>query len=173
MRELSRDAFVDLLTGIRSSWAHFEQRDSYGAPDDLAEIRRWRRGAPTDPSYYADYAAMLARLAGRGRSLRRLKVVSEPLSEYHRWIRSMIAPIIEAGEATRWLPRRAVLGHRLPATDYYLLDGSSVVLLDFDGDGRLLSRLLTTEPGVVRACAAAFEECWVLGAGLTGAAVAG
>ncbi|GGK43003.1 hypothetical protein GCM10010124_39770 [Pilimelia terevasa] len=85
MKELDRHAFLDCLNGIRLSWAHVELRDPYGVPADVEQVERWRRGESTQPAYYADFVPMVEGLTRRGCQIRRVKVVCEPLNDYHRW----------------------------------------------------------------------------------------
>ena len=49
-----------------------------------------------------------------GRSVRRVRIVSEPLSDYQRWSYSIAYPMVEAGEDIRWVPRRLVSSVALP-----------------------------------------------------------
>jgi hypothetical protein len=41
-----------------------------------------------------------------GKSVRRARVVSEPLSDYQRWPYSIAGPMVAAGEDIRWVPRK-------------------------------------------------------------------
>jgi hypothetical protein len=60
------------------------------------------------------------------KSVRRARIVSEPLSDYQRWSYSIAYPMVEAGEDIRWVPRRLVSSVALPGNDYYLFDDQLV-----------------------------------------------
>jgi len=46
---------------------------------------------------------MLGEHVKAGKSVRRARIVSEPLSDYQRWPYSIAYPMVEAGEDIRWV----------------------------------------------------------------------
>jgi hypothetical protein len=90
-------------------------------------------------------------------------VVTEPLSEYFRWIHEVTRLNQHAGEDIRWLPR-----HRLPedldlpvdGNDFWIFDDHIVTVGHFDANGRILGSQLVTDPAVVAACARTRDELW-------------
>lgn len=66
---------------------------------------------------------------------------------------------VKSGHVRR-LPRRRATSIALPGNDFWLFDGSLVLITHFDGDGDSLEHELTTDPGVVKLCASAFESVW-------------
>ena len=60
--------------------------------------------------------ALSSVMAAFGKSVRRARIVSEPLSDYQRWSYSIAHPMVAAGEDIRWVPRRLVSGVRLAWT---------------------------------------------------------
>ncbi|GGJ95366.1 hypothetical protein GCM10010123_26450 [Pilimelia anulata] len=89
-------------------------------------------------------------------------MVSEPISEYHRWIHSILHRIVAAGEETRWCSRGDILAGPLPGSDFYVLDGAEVMFLRYSGDGVVTGLFVTEDPAVVRFCSAVFEDVWKL-----------
>jgi hypothetical protein len=97
-----------------------------------------------------------------GRSVRRARIVSEPLSEYQRWSFGIAAPMVEAGEDIRWVPRRLVSSIGLPGNDFYLFDDRLVVFLLYTGSGLNAGMEKSTDPAVVALCRSAFDAVWPL-----------
>jgi hypothetical protein len=97
-----------------------------------------------------------------GKSVRRARIVSEPLSDYQRWSYSIADPMVEAGEDIRWVPRRLVSSIAFPGNDYYLFDDRLAVFLLYAGNGLSAGKLGSDDPAVVRLCRSAFEAVWKL-----------
>jgi hypothetical protein len=97
-----------------------------------------------------------------GRSIRRARVVSEPLSDYQRWSRSIAYPMVEAGEDIRWVPRGLVSSVALPGNDFYLFDDCLAIFLLYTGNGLSAGMLSSADPADLRLCRSAFEAVWKL-----------
>ena len=90
-----------------------------------------------------------------GLEYRRVRVVSEPLSEYQR----MAVEIANPDEHLRWLPRFAASGIALPANDCLIRD--DVVVFNLIGGGNeSVGMQLSTDPAVIKLCNDAFEQAW-------------
>ncbi|GGK27131.1 hypothetical protein GCM10010124_19710 [Pilimelia terevasa] len=163
MHEVSREEFFDHCGRITRSWVHLEQQHYYGVPSDVEPFQRWQRGEPDDLSYMNEWCEFTARLAADGRTLRRLRLISPPVLDYHRWVASVAFRIVEAGESLRWCDRRDVPEILVPVTDYYVLDEKLALFLHFSAAGEITRRLMTDDPAVVSGCLAAFENCWGAG----------
>jgi hypothetical protein len=88
--------------------------------------------------------------------------VSEPVSEYQRWVLKDTHLYIEAGEDIRWVPRRLVSTIPLPGNDFWLFDREQLVFLMFAGSGLVEDYLLTTDGEAIGLCLSAFEAAWKL-----------
>ncbi len=88
---------------------HLELRDDYSVPDENGPFQSWLRGDPVDHSFMEPWLQMVKRLTGEGRTVRRVRVVTEPHTPYIEWEHATTALNVEAGEEIRWLPR-----HQLP-----------------------------------------------------------
>ncbi|QES07562.1 hypothetical protein DEJ44_19440 [Streptomyces venezuelae] len=158
--------FDELLAGARRAAIHLEMRDGYAVPDEADDYRRWRETGerdvdPTSP-YWAPWVEMVRAATARGVVMRRVRIVSEPVSEYIRYEHAGTVVNAHAGEEVRWLPRDQAVGLLLPAVDGWLFDDERLLLNHFDGDGRWRDRPmeLRTEPVLVRAYADAVEAVW-------------
>jgi hypothetical protein len=78
-----RDALFDTL---QQDAFHLELRDSYAVDSEDESYRRWKRGEPPDPSERdRPWLQRIKRITQRGRTVRRVRVVTEPISEYMRF----------------------------------------------------------------------------------------
>ncbi|MGK5530147.1 DUF6879 family protein [Streptomyces sp. URMC 129] len=165
----SGPGFLDLLSAARRSAAHLEMRDSYGVGDEAADFERWRTTGErdTDPAsaYWAPWVDLVRETVARGVTMRRARVVSEPVSDYIRYEHAGTSVNITAGEAVRWLPRRQASDLLLPGNDLWVFDDTSVLFNHFDGRGNWSEPRweVRTEPHIVARVLAAFEAVWELG----------
>ncbi len=136
-----------------------ELRDNYDV--DAETFAAWRAGRSVKEtvSVWGERAA--ARVAA-GVVTRRVKVVSEPLSDYHRFILEASKPAIEAGEMMRWLPRRLVSTVSLPGNDFFVLDDEIVIFNVFGGDNQRTEIQFAQDAEVVKLCTGAFDLAWAL-----------
>jgi hypothetical protein len=153
--------FADLLAGCTRSAVHLELRDRY---DDNPRIEAWRQGSRFDwrdrKSWWTDYHQAIEDAVSRGVIVRRVRIVSEPVSEYIRWEHYTTTAIVLAGERVRWMPRRRTTDIALPGNDFWLFDGSLLRVHHFDGDGNVVEDELTTDPRSIALCASAFDSVW-------------
>lgn len=156
---------ADMLRAAQRRAWHLEMLDFYGP--DREPFTAWQQGVDYDRSEIDGvWAAHLAPLVARGGDLRRLRIVSEPVSQYIKW-EHMITPQanIKSGERVRWLARRATLGLCLPTLDYWLVDDVAVFGV-FDGHGDFIDNEVvpsTTNPELIEVCARSFEVAWRMG----------
>lgn len=142
---------------------HLETRDAYGTETELPYLAKWRRGEPDDLAWCGWYFDMLRGHRAAGRRCRRLRVVSEPLSEYQRWAASLVGEFVDAGEENRYVPRPLLTDVWLPGSgDFYVFDDALVLYLHYAGAGTNTVCEVTDDPGVARACRDAFEDVWKL-----------
>ncbi|MGW2398861.1 DUF6879 family protein [Kitasatospora sp. NPDC001664] len=156
--------FIELLKGARVSAVHLEMRDAYGVSDEAEDFERWRqtgeRDVDPDSHYWGPWVAIISELVLRGVSVRRARIVSEPVTDYIRYEHAATQVNIDAGEEVRWLARRQASDIALPGNDFWLIDGQVVRFGHFSGDGEYLGEDFTTEPEVASLCANAFEHVW-------------
>lgn len=157
--------FTDLLARVRVSADHLEMRDGYDEDDPV--LQEWLRTGrtPTDPGgdYWRPWLTLVREVVARGVRIRRLRVVSEPLSPYIRFEHTCAAMNVAAGEELRWLPRRLANDLLLPANDGWIFDGRSTRFHLFDGDGRPVENVDCDDPVTATRAAAAFEAAWARG----------
>jgi hypothetical protein len=159
---ISDEQFEGLLTGFEREAVHLETRDAYGTAVELPHMARWAAGEPDDLEWLQGWCATLREGVKAGKSVRRARVVSEPLSDYQRWSFSIADPMVEAGEDIRWVPRRLVSSIAFPGNDFYLFDDRLIVFLIYAGNGLATDKLVSTDPADIQLCRSAFEAAWKL-----------
>lgn len=141
-------------------------RDIYATDIERSRFATWLKGDPLDPAeedeWWAPWRALMKANTEAGKTLRRLRVVSEPVTAYIQFEWLDAAELVKAGEDVRWLPRRDASPLLLPGNDFWLFDNETVAFTHFSGDGTVLGHEMSTEPELVARCKAAFEAAWKL-----------
>ncbi len=154
--------FADLLAWCRTSAVHLEMRDQYMTDDP--DLRAWQRGYRPDPAdrttWWRPWLDQIADATARGVAIRRVRIVSEPISEYIHYEYDGTFTNIAAGEQIRWLPRRRASDLALPGNDFWLFDTRVVLFNHFAGNGDWGGEERATDPAVVRLCTQAFDAAW-------------
>lgn len=162
MASITDKDFEQLLGEFKREAIHLETRDAYGTVVELPHMAKWAAGEPDDLEWLQGWCSMLREHVRHGRSVRRARVVSEPLSDYQHWSHSIAHPMVEAGEDIRWVPRRLVSSVAFPGNDFYLFDGRLVLFLLYSGSGLAVDRVTSTDPRDIQLCRSAFEAVWKL-----------
>jgi hypothetical protein len=157
---ITEEAFAALLSEFRHDAIHLETRDAYGTAIELPHMAKWAAGQPDDLDWLHDWCDTLRAHARAGRSVRRARIVSEPLSDYQRWSHSIADPMVAAGEDIRWVPRRVISSVAIPGNDFYLFDDRLIVFLTYSGNGLAADRVISTDHADIQLCRSAFEAVW-------------
>jgi hypothetical protein len=151
---------AELLTGedFRAVCLDFEHtafrletRERYVDDEEHEPLRRFLSGEPPDDEWFMDWYDVIAGFAASGKRIERVRVVSEPPSDYTRFGIDLARRLnVPAGEDIRYLPRPRVETLGLPDEDFWLLDSSRLLSLHFDGDLLLGAELITDPAAVVQ-----------------------
>ncbi|MFC5200357.1 DUF6879 family protein [Streptomyces kaempferi] len=158
--------FNDLLETAQHCAVHLEMRDSYGVGDEADDYQQWKqtglRDADPDSAYWAPWVDLIQRTTARSVTVRRARVVSEPVTDYIRYEHAGADVNVHAGEQVRWLPRHQAVDLLLPSCDLWIFDGARVLFNHFTGGGDWADPPLElrTEPNIVKQCTDAFEAVW-------------
>lgn len=149
---------TEVLQVAKHTALHLEMRDIYD---------------PSHPAYQdfvsggsgwyemANWRKIVQDAVGRGVTIRRARVVSEPPSDYIRWEHMLTSQNVTAGEDVRWLPREQAWDLMLPGADFWLFDHKLVMFNFCSGDGtEIPEEKSSNDPDVVARCLAAFERVW-------------
>lgn len=169
MSQSSVPDFAELLRGAHHSAVHLEMRDLYGVGDEAEEIELFARTGQIalDPTarWWPEWLGIVKETLARGVTMRRARIVSEPVTDYIRWEHAVTPLNLDAGEQVRWLPRRNASDIPLPGNDFWLIDGRLAMFHFFTGDGDWADPgfEVTEAPAAVQLCATAFETVWERG----------
>ncbi|MFD5000775.1 DUF6879 family protein [Streptomyces buecherae] len=154
-------SFAEILGNTERTANHLETRDTYF---DNARFQAWRQGERVNwddrGSWWRPFHDHIAEAVRRGVVIRRVRVVSEPVSEYIRWEHYVTRANIEAGEQVRWLPRRLASDLLLPGNDYWLFDDRLARIHHFAGDGSLVEDEMSDRGDLLKVLSAAFVAVW-------------
>ena len=157
-----RDALFD--TFQRDAF-HLELRDSYTVDSEDESYQRWKRGEPPDPSDRdRPWLRRMMRITQAGRTVRRERGITEPISEYIHFEDDSTPENLAAGEDIRWLPRHLVpaeIAFPLEGRDWWLFDDSLVAVGEFDGHGRPLGSRVSADPALLRQCISVRDQLWL------------
>jgi len=150
----------ELLRSSRRSAAHLEMRDTY-TPDD-SDWLDWQAGRRFNPAErWADWFTLVASTVARGVTVRRARLVAEPVTDYIRFEYDVTAAHnLAAGEQVRWLPRRDAAGIMVPCADFWVFDERVVLWNHFAGDGSWVTEEQCDDPAIAKLCVSSFGAVW-------------
>jgi hypothetical protein len=162
MESISYEKLRGLLTSFKREALHLEMRDSYGTEAEVPHFSKWLAGEPDDNEWLQPWFSLVRAGTQAGKVFRRARVISEPISDYQRWVLKGTHLFVAAGEDIRWVPRSRVSAVALPGNDFWLFDDERVVFLIFAANGLVVDRLSTTDRSAIQLCRSAFESVWEL-----------
>lgn len=141
-----------------SAW-RLEQQPAYALGYEQEQFDLFLAGEPQPPTDNPELGAWMIQVkqhTAAGRTIGRVRVVDEPLTDYQRWMRWMDRWNREAGEQIDYLTRRyAAVVKLLPDVgpqDWWLFDDRRLLVMHFDDSGvRVRVELLEDEPEVEKA----------------------
>lgn len=153
----------ELFNSFERSAFHLELRDDYGSPIEDTPYARWQRGEFDDYVWLDPWMTLMKRVTGEGKTVRRVRVVNEPHSEYVGWENSLTHLNLAAGEDIRWFPRHRVpdgLTFPVAGNDWWLFDDRLLAVGHFDEEGRVLGSELIEDAGTVGECIRVRDLLW-------------
>jgi hypothetical protein len=131
---LNAGEFKAMFAAFETEAFRFEAQREYPLGPGQEDFNRFLAGTPTPPTEYGWLRPWLEELGqfGRaGKSISRVRVLDEPMTDYQRWM-LWGAPWLErAGEHIMCMTRSAALQAGLPKHDWWLFDDSWVVEMHF------------------------------------------
>ncbi|GAA2626973.1 hypothetical protein GCM10010411_75020 [Actinomadura fulvescens] len=162
MELISTDQWLQQL-GAAQDVRKVELRDHYSADEKL--FADWQSGDldAVDASYQGWREFFVTKYVEAGRTFRRVRVVSEPLSAYQEMALTYSGATVDLGEGLRWLPRRLVSTLALPGNDFFVLDEQTAIFTVLDAMAKEVVQVQrATEPAELRFCREAFDAAWDL-----------
>lgn len=157
---LTAEEFLALCLGFEHTAFRLETHERYVDDEEQEPLRRFLTGERPDDAWFMDWYDAVVQLAAAGKRMQRVRVVSEPHSDYTRFGIDLARRLnVPAGEDIRYLTRQQAETLELPNEDFWLLDSTRALTLHFDGDV-LLGAELITDPAAVVQCAYWRDTAW-------------
>jgi len=139
--------FAELLRSFESSAWRWECQGTYREPDESEPLQAWRDGQPYD-GFMDGWLAQIRQLRAADRTFERVRMLTDPPTEYLSWMIGITHLNVEAGEDIRWIDEQEARELGAPRYDFYILDDRVVARLHFATIG-LVGAEVTDEPGTV------------------------
>ena len=125
----------------RDAW-RWEAQPGYTMPKEAENVARFLRGEPKPDHHNARWHERVQGYVTSGRTIGRVRVVRQPLTDYQRYQFSWGIPgNIAAGEDIRILDvTQEDYGLPLSGTDWWMFDETRLVQLNYRPDGTQINR---------------------------------
>jgi hypothetical protein len=150
--DLDSAEFAYLFTGFEHTAYRLERLQQYGVGYEDKSFRAFLAGEPLAADQARDeWTAMVRCAVTAGKTLQRVHVVTEPLTDYMRYeLEWWYGPNVEAGEDIRILPVPPPGGVLLlPDHDYWLFDSRHLWVMAYAADGQFLYAECVDDPAQV------------------------
>lgn len=147
-----REGFAELFRRFsRSAW-RWEAQGTYRQPDEVEPWQRWRDGiaVATDLDWLRPWLDEVRSATSAGKRFERVRVMTEPPTEYLRWQMEVTPANIQAGEEIRILAASEARALNLPDQDFWLFDDERVAVLHFSSDDLEGAEIITDPATVAR-----------------------
>jgi hypothetical protein len=159
MAEISLPEFRSLFRDHRRAF-HLEMKEEYRVTEEDEEFRKFLAGEIQVPDWGSDWRDFIQNVTAAGCAMQRVRIVSEPLNDYARFLLAHAAGSVAAGEDIRYLPRDKAAGIDLPVEDCWLFDDSKLILVLFPGDGRKYGMHPVDDPKLTARYVAVRDQVW-------------
>lgn len=85
MELITAEQHRGLIRALARNGFHLELRDEYGVPEEDEPVAKWRRGEHDDFAWLEPWLAQMRVATQAGKTVRRVRVITEPLTDYIRW----------------------------------------------------------------------------------------
>ncbi|MEV6560428.1 DUF6879 family protein [Nocardia sp. NPDC051756] len=151
-----------MLDQAKSRAFHLETDDDYLAANETDSLTNFFADETADPGgdWFIPWGNQVGRMAARGVSVQRARVVSEPHTGYTRYLLALAPHNVDAGEDVRYLPRTNADPTDAASEDFWLLDDEAVAFSVFDERGFWSGGAVTTDTAIVRYAAEIRDRVW-------------
>lgn len=166
MRYLTVEETNELLRHARHDAFHLEVSDDHSqVADETEPMRRVLDGLPPFeaddyPETWREWESLVSTVTGREVTMRRVRVVTEPLTDYIRFLHALTARNQQFGEDIRWLPRDRVDESEYTSDEWWLIDDVTVAFTLFSPRGDFVGTAVTADPVIATRCRAVRDKLW-------------
>lgn len=160
------DELGAVFVSFKESAYRLETLQSYAEPSESSPFNQYQCGVVPDAAFMSDWCQIVSRHTSAGRPMRRVHIVDLPLSDYMKFeIKHCYTHSGIAGEEIRLLDRTKLSNELLTATkeDFWLFDGSTVMVNDYDANNTFYQARITTDSRAVTYYSDIDKKIWELG----------
>lgn len=156
------EAFDHLIDEAEHRAFHLETNDEYLALGETDSLHAWLADEASDPGgeWFAPWADQVRATVARDVVMQRARIVSEPHTDYTRYLLALAAHNVAAGEDVRYLPRDRAEASDAASEDFWMLDDRAVAYSVFDDAGFWIGAAVTTDPVLVGCAATIRDRVW-------------
>lgn len=145
---LSRAEFKALFDDWQITAWRWECQGVYREPSEEQPLRHFLETGQPDLEWFAGWLARVRTWTGAGQRMGRVRLLTEPLTDYLRFELAITPAAVDAGEEIRFLSAARASELELPGEDFWLFDDERVVVMSF-GERGVSGADLITDPGIV------------------------
>jgi len=144
---LEGEAWSRYFCDFATSAFRLELRQVYTMPDEEEDLAAFERSELPPPGYHYGWLDVVADAVKAGKTFRRVRLVTRPLSFYTKWEFTWGYDWnVKVGEDIRILDVTDQPAPELPDHDFWLFDETTVVKLLYREDGTQVGRELVEHP---------------------------
>jgi hypothetical protein len=144
---LTKDEFREHMRTWRVSAWRWECQGEYREPSEDEPLRQFLAGQ-SDLAWFQGWLARVRAWKQAGQEIARVRMLTDPLTDYLRFELSITPPAVAAGEDIRFMSAALAADLGAPTEDFWLLDDQKVLALRF-GEHGVSGAELITDPGKV------------------------
>jgi hypothetical protein len=151
--QLTADDFNRLFRYFKHTAFRMEVQPVYAVTEERESVEEFLAGEPrpvTEFPFYAAWLDQIRTLTSEGKRIERVRILTEPPTDYQRWEIWSGQFNAAAGEVIRYLPRQRATEIGLPvADDWWMFDSERVARMRFGQAGEPLGGEIVSDPDVV------------------------
>lgn len=145
---ITGEDFADLFTAFTRTAFRWEAQATYYEDYEVEPLRKWHAGEPDDLEWMEDWLAEIRGATRAGRCYERVRVYTEPPTDYLRWQQHVTPANVAAGEDVRVITEHQTRALRLPTDDFWLFDDELLARMHFT-DNRWIGAEILTDAATV------------------------
>lgn len=126
--------FAELCRSFDHSAWRWECQGTYREAEEQEPFRAWQDGR-RDDSFIQPWLEQIRAFRAAGKRFERVRMMTDPPTQYLRWMFEITPLNVEAGEDIRWIGEAHARKLGAPEHDFYLFDDRLVAVLHFGDTG--------------------------------------
>ena len=157
-KRLSVEEFGEQFSLVKQSSWRWECQGDY--PVDHESMRHWRANQVTNDPEDSEWVRYIRELRAASIPFERVRMVTEPLTDYLAWMLAITNSNIDAGEDIRWCKESVAHELGMPDYDFYIFDDNRVVIFHHDSEKVFTHAEVIDDEASVAAHRALRDKVW-------------